>query len=290
MRIALATAPDVPASDQDEPVVARALQRRGHDAPLVRWDDRHVDWAGFDAVLIRSTWDYSERVEEFQAWARAVEAVGTPLHNPSEVVRWNTHKGYLLELEERGAPVVPTAWLGRGDRVALADVAADRGWPAVVAKPAVGAGSDGLVVVRAGEDPAAAQPALDALLARGDVLVQPFVASVAEGELSLVLIGGRFSHAVRKVPAPGEARVQVEFGGRYLPEEPDRDTVRLAEWVVEATGQPLLYARVDLLADVDGTWLLNELEAVEPSLLLSWVPEAAERLVDALLERVAGGG
>lgn len=290
MRIALATAPDVPASDQDEPVVARALEARGHDAPLVRWDDAGVDWAGFDAVLIRSTWDYIERVEEFQAWARAVEAAGTPLHNPAAVVGWNTHKGYLLDLEERGAPVVPTAWLGRGDRVALADVAADRGWPAVVAKPAVGAGSDGLVVVRAGEDPAAAQPALDALLARGDVLVQPFVASVADGELSLVVVDGRVSHAVRKVPAPGEARVQVEFGGRYLPEEPDRDTVRLAEWVVGATGHDLLYARVDLLADVDGTWLLNELEAVEPSLLLSWVPQAAERLVDALLERVAGSG
>lgn len=290
MRIALATAPDVPASDQDEPVVARALEARGHAAPLVRWDDADVDWAGFDAVLIRSTWDYIERVEEFQTWARAVEAAGTPLHNPAAVVDWNTHKGYLLELEERGAPVVPTAWLGRGDRVALADVAADRGWPAVVAKPAVGAGSDGLVVVREGDDLAAAQPALDALLVRGDVLVQPFVASVADGELSLVVVDGRVSHAVRKVPAPGEARVQVEFGGRYLPEVPDRDTVRLAEWVVGATGHDLLYARVDLLADVDGTWLLNELEAVEPSLLLSWVPQAAERLVDALLERVAGRG
>ena len=288
MRIALATAPDVPSSDQDEPVVARALEARGHAAPLVRWDDPDVDWAGFDAVLIRSTWDYIERVEEFQAWARAVEAAGTPLHNPAAVVGWNTHKGYLLELEERGAPVVPTAWLGQGDRVALADVAADRGWPAVVAKPAVGAGSDGLVVVRGGDDLAAAQPGLDALLARGDVLVQPFVASVADGELSLVVVDGRVSHAVRKVPAPGEARVQVEFGGRYLPEEPDRDTVRLAEWVVGATGHDLLYARVDLLADVDGTWLLNELEAVEPSLLLSWVPQAAERLVHALLERVAG--
>lgn len=287
MRIALATAEIDLVADQDEGVVAAALTAAGHEAPTVPWD-ADVDWGGFDGVLVRSTWDYTERLDDFLAWTRAVEAAGTPLHNPADVVAWNVHKGYLAELEERGAPIVPTAWLGRGDRVDLAALAADRGWRAVVAKPAVGAGAQGLLVVREGEDPATAQPRLDALLAAGDVLVQPFVASVVDGELSVVVVDGRTSHAVRKVPAPGDVRVQVEFGARYVEQDLDRDTARLAEWVVEATGHDLLYARVDLLRDVDGSWLLNELELVEPALLLQWAPGSAQRLADALVQRLTG--
>lgn len=272
--------------DQDEPLVAAALRDRGATATEVAWRDPEVDWGRFDAVVIRSTWDYTDDLDAFHAWAEQVEAAGATLHNSAEVVGWNTHKGYLIELEERGAPIVPTAWLGQGDSAELAAIAELRGWDGVVAKPAVGAGADGLLVVEPGGDPALAQPEFDQLLDAGDTMVQPFVRSIhTEGELSVVVIDGEVSHAVRKTPVDGEVRIQIEFGGRYEQVAPDPDAAALAAWLVEATGHDLLYARVDLLRADDGTWLLGELEAVEPALLLAWSDDGAGRLADAVLRR-----
>lgn len=273
--------------DQDEPDLASALADRGAAADVVDWDDATVDWSMFDAVVIRSTWDYTTRLDEFLLWTRLVEASGTPLHNSAELVRWNSHKRYLIELEDRGAPIVPTAWLARGDEAELSAIAEVRGWDGVVAKPAVGAGADGLLVVRPDEDLPEAQTRFAALTAAGDVLVQPFVRSVAAGELSVVVIDGDPSHAVRKVPGEDGVRVQIEFGGRYEAVPIDRDAGRLAAWLVESTGHDPLFARVDLLTADDGSWWVNELELIEPALLLRWSDGGADRLADALLRRVA---
>lgn len=274
--------------DQDEAVLAASLEARGIEVEQLGWRDDGVDWSEPDAVVIRSTWDYTDDVDAFVAWAQDVEGSGTPLHNSAEVVRWNSHKGYLLELEERGAPIVPTAWLGQGDTVDLAAVATARGWDGVVAKPAVGAGAEGLLVVPPGADPADHQDAFAALTAAGDAMVQPYVASVHEqGELSVVVIDGEVSHAVRKVPTGGDVRTQIEFGAQYVAEEPGADAAGLAAWLVEVTGHDLLYARVDLLTDDDGTWMLGEFEAIEPALLLAWAEGSADRLADALLRRLS---
>jgi glutathione synthase/RimK-type ligase-like ATP-grasp enzyme len=282
--IALATARDLPASDQDDDLLVAALARRDVPSQKVAWDD-DVDWAGFAAVIVRSTWDYTARRDEFVAWAHRIAAT-TALHNPADVIEWNTHKGYLIELEERGAPIVPTAWLGAGDRVPLADLLAARGWDRAVVKPAVGAGSEGLLLVEP-HTVDLAQHHLDAMLARGDAMVQPFLASVTDpGELSVIVVDGEVTHAVRKRPAPGDIRIQVEFGGVYTREQPDADTVALARWVVESTGHDLLYARVDLLEGDDGTPQLAELEVTEPSLYLQHAPDAADRLADAIVQRI----
>ncbi len=286
MRIALATAADQPYTDQDDAPLLAALRAAGHQAALVAWDDADVDWGDHDAVVIRTTWDYPDRRDRFVAWAGEVAAV-TQLYNSAEVVRWNTHKSYLLALEERGMPLVPTAWLARGDRVDLAELAATRGWAEVVLKPAVGIGGAGIrrCVPEQGQDH------LDALTAAGDALIQPFLHSIAtHGELSVILIDAAFSHAVRKRPAAGAFLVQSDRGGTYEPvADPPQDAVRLARWVVEVTGHDLLFARVDLLLDAAGTWLVNEVELTEPGLYLDHVPGAAERLVAALEARLGAG-
>ncbi len=277
-------APGAGRGDIDLPLVA-ALEARGVEVARPLWDDPAVDWAGFDLALVRTTWDYTTRRDEFVAWAQAT-AEHTRLFNPAEVLRWNTHKSYLIELEERGAPVVPTAWLGQGDEVALVEVLAARGWKRAVCKPAVGSGSDGLAVIDGDQAGEADQRHLDELLARGDVLVQPELASVrTDGELSVIVIEGEVSHAVRKVPAAGEHRVQQEWGSTYTVEALDAPTAALATWVVEAVGTSLLIARVDLLADDVGTWQVVELEATEPDLYLGLVPDAAERLADVVVAR-----
>jgi glutathione synthase/RimK-type ligase-like ATP-grasp enzyme len=291
VRIALVTGsagPDL-MHEVDRPLVA-ALEARGIEVGQPIWHDGMVDWASFDLALVRTTWDYPGRRDEFVAWAERAGAF-TDLRNPPDVLRWNTHKSYLLELEERGAPVVPTAWLGSGDRVDLAGLLASRGWSRAVVKPAVASGSDGLLRVGIATtddaDLAAGQAHLDALLATGDVLVQPYLAAVeTRGELSVILIDGRVSHVVRKTPPQGEFRIQEQFGGRYVAEPIDPEVQALAEWIVDATGADLLVARVDLIEDASGVPQLVELEATEPDLYLGVVPEAAGRLVDAIVEAV----
>jgi glutathione synthase/RimK-type ligase-like ATP-grasp enzyme len=279
----------------DEPLVA-ALERRGARLHRPVWHDPSVAWEAYDLALVRTTWDYHHQRDRFVAWAAAA-GDATSLWNPPDVLRLNTHKGYLLELEDRGAPVVPTAWLGRGDTIDLGALLAARGWPRAVLKPAVGASAEGLVRVAADLDDdradvvglRTAQRHLDDLVAVGDALVQPYLDAVErEGELSVVVVTGEVTHAVRKRPAAGDFRVQEEYGGRAVVEDPDAEVVALARWVVEATGAEVLVARVDLLQDGAGSWQLAELELTEPDLFLTAAPAAAERLADAIVARTAG--
>lgn len=286
MHVALAGCrplPDIPDVELIDAPLHAALTARRIEVSRPAWDDATVDWSAFDAVVVRTTWDYTGNRDRFVAWAQRVAAV-TRLFNPPEVLAWNTHKGYLIELEERGAPVVPTAWLGQGDRIDLAALLADRGWGPAIVKPAVAAGSDGLLRVAA-DDPAG-QRHLDALSETGDVLVQPYLGSVEDGELSVVLFDGEVSHAVLKRPSAGEFRVQFEFGGRYEPAELPPDVGALASWIVEATGHDLLYARVDLLFADDGTPQLTELEATEPDLYWEAAPGGPDRFADAIVRRL----
>jgi glutathione synthase/RimK-type ligase-like ATP-grasp enzyme len=252
------------------------------------WNDASVDWSRFELAIVRTTWDYTADRDGFVAWAEATARL-VPLENPADVLRWNTHKSYLLELEERGAPIVPTAWLAQGDRADLAALCAARGWDEVVVKPAVAAGSDGVSRVAVG---AAArrrgQEALDALLTQGDAMVQPFRSRITEGELSLVAIDGRITHAVRKRPSDGEYRVQGQFGGRYARETPSADALALGEWVLDTLGTRLLYARVDLVPADDGTLEVGEVEATEPDLYLELSREGTTALVDAIEHRLRG--
>lgn len=270
-----------------------ALGGRGVRVHGPRWDDEAVDWSSFDVTVVRTVWDYPARRDAFVAWAaRAAEA--TSLWNPAEVLRWNTHKSYLIELEERGAPVVPTAWLARGDRVELAGLLESRGWDRGVVKPAVAVGSGGLLRVdrHAGSpeaDPATAQDHLDRLLEDGDVMVQPYLDAVErEGEVSVILVDGQVTHVVRKTPPRGEFRIQQQYGGRYDRLElagAGAEAAALGRWVVEAAGQEFLYARVDLLRDENGAFQLAELEVTEPDLYLGIAPDVGTVLADAVVAR-----
>ena len=206
--IAIVTCKVLPEPDPDEAVLLDALLSAGLDPVLAAWDDEAVDWAAFELAVIRSPWNYIEHLADFLAWADTVsEAV--PLVNAAEVLRWNTHKGYLRDLTDRGLPVVPTAWVGADESVALAEIMAARGWSDVVAKPAVGAGS--FLTDRVTDPDSAAAREFWADLSSGrEVMVQPYLRSVEEyGERSLVWIDGEFTHAVRKSPRLGDADEEV---------------------------------------------------------------------------------
>jgi hypothetical protein len=280
-RVALATYRDLPQLNDDDRLLQSALAALGIDAAPAVWDSAAERWGDYQIVLVRSCWDYHRRLDEFLAWLAVLERSGTAVWNPAPLLRWNSHKRYLRDLSARGVPIVPTRWLGRGERVRLADLLAELGWRDAVVKPAVSASASGTWRTT----PATAvydQARLEALLAAGDVLVQPLVAAVAApGEWSLVFLGGHFSHAVLKRPAAGDYRVQWEFGGSAESAIPGAHLVADAERALAAAPGGALYARVDGV-EQGGRLVLMELELIEPHLFLAWSAPAASRLAAAV--------
>lgn len=283
MKLALATSAEHHDLIEDDQQLRKSLTERGADVTAAVWDDGTVDWGSFDLVVIRSTWDYWHRLDEFTAWVDRVGAL-TRLENSPNVVKWNAHKGYLDELQARGVPVVPTETLPQGSAHELGAVLRRRGWGEAVVKPAVSAGSEGTVRLRLREAEEH-QAHLDGLLAKGDVLVQPFVESVTQGgERSLVFFDGRYSHALRKQAAEGDFRVQPQFGGIITPDQPPQRVKDLARSILEAAEVEPLYARVDLVR-IGERWKLIELELIEPLLYFHTDAKSVHRFVDAILRR-----
>lgn len=288
-RVALATSAALAALPEDDRLVLEPLAMRGIVAEPVVWDDPAVRWTDYDAIVIRSCWDYHERPGEFLAWVDGLEAAGVPLFNPPSVVRWNADKAYLRALEAVGTPIVPTRWTDPGEPATLAALLEEAGWDEAVVKPVVSAGARNTwrtSRARAVDDEARFR----SLARRERLMVQPFLREIAEeGEWSLVYFGGRFSHAVVKRPKPGDFRVQEEHGGHAVAAVPGSLLVAAAEGVHRNVPEPCLYARVDGCV-VDGRFLLMELEVLEPALFLAAAPGAAERFAAALAEAMTIAG
>lgn len=228
----------------------------------------------FDAVLPMIAWGYHASADRWLARLAAFEAEGQRMINPASVLRWNTDKAYLAELEAGGAPVVPTLSV---DRLTPEDIDTARarfGSEIVIAKPRISGGSHQTLKLAPG-DSLAGGPT-------GPALVQPFLPAVSgEGELSMLYFGGVFSHSVAKVAAPGDFRVQIQFGGKSRRVDPWPGALEVAEQVLAAV-PPLTYARIDLIRGLDGALKLMELEAIEPDLFLKDAPEAGARFAAAV--------
>ncbi len=296
--VALVTAAAARALDEDMLPLLAALAARDLVACDAVWDDPEVDWRRFAAVVVRSTWDYFSRRDEFLAWARRVAAVSR-LHNPVEVLEWTTDKRYLRDLERASVPVVPTVFREPGQAADLAEL----GEADLIVKPAVSAGSNDTARYRRGER-AAAEAHVRSLLAQGrTAMAQPYQSAVDEhGETALVHFDGAFSHAIRKSAIfagdqegpEGPAIVGGLFAREEIaPREPSAAERRVAEAALAAAAarlpavrQPLLYARVDLVPRPDGTPAVLELELCEPSVFLDHSPGSAERFAAAIERRL----
>ena len=282
--VVLATSRDLPEPDADEIPTLEALARHGLRARSLAWDDPEADFGSARLTVLRATWTYPERPAAFAAWAERTAAVSMLL-NPLPVVRWNLHKGYLLDLAARGIPVTPTRLLPADGRASFADVVHETGWADVVLKPAVSCGSRLTFRVRADEGPAGDE-ALARIRAEGDALVQPYLPSVDDhGERAVVCIDGAVTHAVRKSP---RFSGQDECTSDALPVSAAE--AGLARRCLAAVGTDLLYARVDMAPGPDGAPVLMELELIEPSLFFPACPPALERFATAVRRRVSGQG
>lgn len=285
--LALATCDQLPDGEADEQPLIAALAALEVKASLVPWTAPDVDWADFDATVIRTTWDYTARRAEFLGWAASVPR----LFNPLPVIAANSDKRYLAGLAAAGLPVVPTAFFEPGSPVVL---------PATgeyVIKPSVGAGSRGAGRFDLGRSgPAAAEHARALHEFGRTVLVQPYLAGVDRaGETDLVFIDGRFSHAVCKsAMLPPDSRhamhgAELSVAETIAARQPSADELALAERVLvelsRGLAEPLLYARIDLLPTPAGP-VLVEAELIEPSLFLDYAEQATGRLAAAIDRRV----
>ena len=284
--VALVTCREALGIDYDMPLLLEAARTAGIVVDEVCWDDESIDWSTYNHVVIRSTWDYHRRYDEFMQWVRAVGAVST-ISNSVDVITWNTDKHYLAEVAEMGLPVVPTVFIEPGHDDWLDQVRELLTKGDVVVKPAISAGSND--TERHSNIDTAQKHVSELLSAQRSVMLQPYMADVdVESETGLVFIDSKFSHAFAKGPLLAQAKNMS--GGLYAEEEigvrqPTAEQLLIGEravkWLTSRFGK-LLYARVDLLPTAQGPVII-EIELAEPSLYLLLHPQAAARLAEAIL-------
>ena len=282
MTIALATCSLLPDGSDDVQDLIPALAAEGADAEPVVWD-ADVDWSRYDLVVIRSTWDYTERRDAFAAWAESLPRV----LNSAAIVRWNTDKRYLRDIAAAGVPVVPTLWDPD-------DIPSQ--WPEYVIKPAVSIGAGDTARWGAGEEDAARAHLRSLREAGRTAMVQPYLSAVdTVGETALVFCDGEYSHAGRKAQIlTAGAGVQGwvrddPTRGQVTPSTATEAELEVADRALAAVpgGEDLLYARVDLIPGPDGKPMLIELELTEPALYLRDAPGSAERFAKAIASRLS---
>ena len=237
------------------------------------------DLTGARLVLPLLVLGYNRAPSQWQEQVSAWEAQGVPLHNPPEVLRWNADKRYLRTLAARGAPVTPTRFVNRVDAETLHSAATHFRSNTLVAKPQISATAWQTIRWSPGE-PLDGGP-------EGAAMIQPYLPAIeTSGEVSLIYFGGIFSHAIRKVPKRGDFRVQPEYDGIISPHAPRADEYAAAEAILAAAGDELLYARVDLVRDVEDKPVLMELELVEPDLYLGFSPDAPAAFARAVTKLI----
>lgn len=287
-RVALVTCAAYPDLHEDDRLLIPAFERLGFAVDPTVWSDPTVDWSSFDALVIRSPWDYFERSDEFQAWLDARAASGVLMCNSAAILEWNYDKRYLVDLEAAGVSVVPSIYVAPGERADVAARVAAHGWEEIVVKPTISGGAYRTHRFRVADAERYASEIDDILTDRG-LLIQPFLPEIVrDGELSMLFFDGVFSHAVRKRAKSGEYRVQIQFGGKAERAEVDAALVEQARACVLSAPSLPVYARVDGLV-VDGSFLLMELEVFEPLLYLATDSEAPARFARAVKGRLLDG-
>lgn len=270
---------------RDDQLLQSALALHGISSVRIDWASPDVDWSRFRCAVFRTTWDYFDRRQEFTAWLSRVRTQ-TRLCNDAALIDWNIDKHYLKDLEAKGIPIVPSKFIERGSAVTLHELLYESGWNDAVIKPCISGAARHTYRINH-KKAAALEPVVRQLLTDESLILQPFQQSVmSHGEETLMLFNGRFTHAVRKVPKPGDFRVQDDHGGTVHPYEPSEAQIEFAQRVLEACQLTPAYGRVDLVRDNQGNHAVMELELIEPELWLRNHPPAATAFADAIAKIV----
>ena len=253
----------------------------GNNAIFIDWT-KADDFGGFDLVTPLLAWGYPRDCRRWFALLDRLEAENVRVSNPVSILRWNSDKAYLQELDAAGIPSVPTIWCPLLDRVALEDARKSFTVETVIVKPPISGGADGTFRLNRHDS-------VPDSVAGQRMMIQPYLPNIAEeGEYSLFYFAGAFSHSILKRPAKGDFRVQEQYGGREEAIIAPDGALMLAQQALAATAKitksgPLAYARVDILRDGNGVFRLMELELIEPSLFLRFAPDAGAAFAQALV-------
>jgi hypothetical protein len=269
----------------EDQLVMSAMEKQGLRVNRINWDHPRVDWRESSHIMFRSTWDYFERFPEFAPWLERVKDQ-TSMVNPYETIRWNLDKHYLQDLADKGINIPPTIIMDRGEQKSMKELCAEEDWKEIILKPLISGGARHTYRFFR-EDAGKYESIYRELISGEAMMIQEFQVQVPEkGELSFVMIGGRYSHAVLKKAQAGDFRVQDEFGGTLHSCEPTGEEIVWAEGVLASCEYPNLYARVDGIWDNQGRLALSELELIEPELWFRFRPEAADRLAEIFLQHM----
>ncbi|RZJ98740.1 MAG: hypothetical protein EOO46_24410 [Flavobacterium sp.] len=258
-----ATAPEYENLDSEHGKIMAYLKEKGFQPSCQIWDDEKIDWLGFDVLIMKTTWDYHHRLVEFNAWLNKLEKIGAYVLNPIDVLRWNSDKIYLKELEENGARIANTIWLGQGENFDVNRLFAELNTEKIIIKPRVSASANHTYALTQ-EEAHQKKEEIEGLLRTENLMAQSFLKEIqTEGEWSLLFFDGKFSHSLMKVPKADDFRVQSHHGGSVKAVEVPSHLVKTAQSIVDNHTKGCLYARVDGV-EVDGQFVLMELELIEP--------------------------
>lgn len=254
----------------------------GWRVTTVSWHAKQHDWSQYDYVVVRSTWDYQQFPDAFLTVLADIDASSTTLLNPLALMQWNIEKFYLQDLANKGCLTVPTCWQSVFNEETLREqfdlLKSDK----LVVKPVLSANADDTFKLTPTNIDAYMHELSQTFNSR-PFMIQPFLPSVVEeGEYSLFYFGGALSHAILKIPAAGDFRVQEEHGGQLKLVTPTTEQCEVAEVALASMPTPALYARVDLI-DLSGSWAVMELELIEPSLYFNLDEASCQRFVSAML-------
>ena len=285
MHLALVTNQEYPNLLEGEVLPLQAFRKAGYEASPAVWNDSSVEWRQFGHIIIRCCWGYHRNVEEFYSWLDQLGVLGVTVHNAPEIVRWNSHKRYLLDLQSIGLPVPKTILVSRSDARPLQETLGSVSCDQVVIKPCYGASSQGVMKVVREEISEEAQAQYRKLLRSSDVLVQEFLPEIAQGETSAVFFNNQFSHAVVKVPKTGEFRTNYDLGVTVHAVRLSTQQKVTVERLYAQCEQDVLYARLDFVETAKGIRLM-ELELIEPYLFFDFKEGAADDFVKAFEQRI----
>lgn len=259
------------------------LNNHGWTAEAKDWKNQSADWSSYDLVILKSPYDYHNRLEEFKIWLHKLAALGVRLLNPVETVLWNADKHYLREINDAGFYIIPSVFLEKDVPTDIFALFAQLGTDKIIVKPCVSGGSKNTFTLVRGETDLATHP-LNELLQQEAFIAQPFLREIHAGEWSLIFFGGRFSHAIVKKPKEGDFRVQPQYGATINSVQPDAAVIEEASSLVRRFAGDALYTRVDGVL-VDGKLALMELELIEPLLYVAFEEKSLENYMRALDER-----
>jgi len=285
MKLAILTSVEMPNLLPYDMDVIRLLKKQGIDSTILVWDKIIIDslqeLQKYDAILIRTIWDYYMKYDEYLKLLEILAASKVPVFNSVDILKWNSNKKYLNELQSEGFDIIPTIFNINKSNDSFSK-AILKGWEKMVLKPLISGGSYHTFLID-GEDEILFNQLIKKHYVNRPYMLQEFIPEISTGEISTITFSNGFSYSVTKVPPQGEYRVQVDYGGIYHYGSVDPEIKKICDRITNRFEEKLLYQRVDGLWR-NGKFLIMEVELIEPDLYLNLNKDALNNWVDSLID------